>query len=129
MIEELVSILRKVTTTVKVAPFAIALFYLLTILGYMYMPDIAIYLLDTLLYFSPISVVLMFILSKQLRLCFWHRLECSLPVLCMVPGIIDDLFISLTEAATYINAVTLSLVLLLSIINAYFVFVKPSVRR
>lgn len=129
MIEELVSILRKVTTTVKVAPFAIALFYLLTILGYMYMPDIVIYLLDTLLYFSPISVVLMFILSKQLRLCFWHRLECSLPVLCMVPGVIDDLFISLTEAATYINAVTLSLVLLLSIINAYFVFVKPSVRR
>ena len=129
MKEWLVMTLRKVTTTVKVAPFFIALFYMLTILGYMYMPDAIIYVLDTCLYVSPLSVILMIILSKQVHLCFWHRLECSLPVLCMIPGAIDSLFYEFSEVATYVNAITLSFVLLLSLVNAYFVFVKPSVKR
>lgn len=125
----LIATLRKVTVTVKIAPFFLALFYMLTILGYMYMPETIIYLLDTLLYCSPTMVILLIILSKQLQLCFWHRLECSLPILCMIPGFVDSVIIPLSEVATYINAVTLSLVLLLSLINAYFVFVKPSVKR
>lgn len=129
MKEWLITTLRKVTVTVKIAPFVLALFYMLTILGYMYMPETIIYILDTLLYCSPTMVILLIILSKQLQLCFWHRLECSLPILCMVPGIIDVIVFPLSEAATYINAVTLSFLLLLSLVNAYFVFVKPSVRR
>ena len=129
MKEWLVRTLRKVTTTVKIAPFIIAVFYMLTILGYMYMPETVIYILDTMLYFSPASVALMFILSKQLQLCFWHRLECSLPILCMIPGAIDSLILPLSEVATYLNAITLSVVLFLSLVNAYFVFVKPSVKR
>lgn len=129
MREWLVATLRKVTITVKVAPFFLALFYMLTILGYMYMPETIIYLLDTLLYCSPVMVVFLIVLSKQLQLCFWHRLECSLPVLCMVPGMIDSVIFPLSEVATYINAVTLSFLLLLSLVNAYFVFVKPSVKR
>lgn len=129
MREWLVATLRKVTITVKVAPFFLALFYMLTILGYMYMPETIIYLLDTLLYCSPIMVAFLIVLSKQLRLCFWHRLECSLPVLCMFPGMIDSVIFPLSEVATYINAVTLSFLLLLSLVNAYFVFVKPSVKR
>ena len=129
MKEWLITTLRKVITTVKVAPFALAVLYMVTILGYMYMPDTIIYLLDTLLYCSPATVVLLFILSRQLQLCFWHRLECSLPILCMIPGAVDSLILPLSEVATYLNAITLSVVLLLSLVNAYFVFVKPSVKR
>lgn len=129
MIEALVSSLRKVTKTIKVAPFFVALFYMITILGYMYMPDSIIYLLDTLLYISPLSVVFLLILSKQVKLCIWHRIECILPVLCQIPAVIDSTMYQLSEVATYINAITLSVMLLLSLVNAYFVFIKPSVRR
>lgn len=129
MQEWLIKTLRKVTQTVKVAPFVVALFYMLTILGYMYMSDTIIYLLDTTLYFSPAAVVMMLILSKQVQLCFWHRLECVLPVICMIPSAIDILIYPLSETATYINAITLSVILLLSLINAYFVFVKPTAKR
>ena len=129
MVERLIAILRKVTTTVKIAPFFIALCYMLTILGYMYMPDAVIYVLDTLLYVSPLCVALLLVLSKQLHLCPWHRLECILPMVCMIPSAIDSLAYSLSEVATYINAIILSMVLLLSLVNAYFVFVKPSVRK
>ena len=129
MQEWLIKTLRKVTQTVKVAPFVVALFYILTILGYMYMSETIIYLLDTTLYFSPAAVVMMLILSKQVQLCFWHRLECVLPVICMIPSAIDILIYPLSETATYINAITLSVILLLSLINAYFVFVKPTSTR
>lgn len=129
MIEKLIAILRKVTITVKAAPFFIALCYMLTILGYMYMPDVVIYLLDTLLYISPLGVALLIVLSKQLCLCPWHRLECILPVVCLVPSAIDALVCPLSEVATYMNAILLSIVLLLSLVNAYFVFIKPSVRK
>lgn len=125
----LITTLRKVTLIVKVAPFVLAVFYMLTILGYMYMSEEMIYILDTMLYCSPTMVVLLVVLSKQLKLCFWHRLECSLPVICMLPGFVDSLICPLSNVATYINAVTLSFILLASLVNAYFVFIKPSVRR
>ena len=128
-VDELITTLRKVTNTVKIAPFVIAFFYMLTILGYMYMPEVVICMLDTMLYFSPASVILMLILSKQVHLCAWHRLECVLPVICMIPSAIDILICPLSEIATYVNAITLSVILLLSLINAYFVFIKPVVRR
>lgn len=129
MKEWLITTLRKVTLTVKIAPFVLAVFYMITILGYMYMPVIIINLLDALLYCSPTMCVLLIVLSRQLQLCIWHRLECLLPVLCMIPGVIDSTVLSLSEIATYINAVTLSFVLLFSLVNAYYVFVKPSVKR
>lgn len=127
--EWLVLTLRKVTHTVKVAPFVIAVFYMITILGYMYMPDFIIDILDLLLYISPLSIALLLILSRHLHLCIWHKLECLLPAVCMVPGLFDTLFVSLSEIATYINAILLSFVLLISLVNAYFVFVKPTVKR
>lgn len=129
MVDFLIATLRKVTRTVKVAPFFIAFFYMLTILGYMYMPDSVICVLDSFLYFSPISVLIMFVLSKQLHLCFWHRLECSLPLVCLVPSLVDSLLVPLSDVATYVNAIILTLILLLSLVNAYYVFVKPSVRK
>lgn len=129
MKEWLITTLRKVTLTVKIAPFVLAFLYMLTILGYMYMPETIIYLLDTLLYCSPTMVILLIVLSKHLQLCFWHRLECSLPIVCTIPGIVDSVLLPLSDLATYVNAVTLSLILLLSLVNAYFVFVKPSVRH
>mgnify|MGYP003305722510 CR=1 FL=1 len=125
----ILDVLRKVTTTVKLAPFIVAVFYMITILGYMYMPDEVITMLDTLLYFSPVSVAVLIILSNQLHLCVWHRFECVIPLLCMIPSVIDWFVIQLSEVATYINAIVLSVILLASLVNAYFVFIKPTVRK
>lgn len=128
-VNSILIVLRQVTKIVKLAPFVVAVFYLFTILGYMYMPDWIITILDSALYFSPASVVLLLILSRQLHLCNWHRAECLLPVLCMIPSLIDWLVYPLSEVATYVNAILMSVVLLASLVNAYFVFVKPSVRK
>lgn len=117
----LVVILRRVTNVVKVAPFVVAFFYLLTILSYMFMSDTFISILDFVVYTSPLCVVFLLILSRLLYLCKWHRLECVLPFICMLPALIDG-FIPLTSIATYINAITLIFLIVVSLVNAYFVF-------
>lgn len=121
--DNLVNILRRVTLVVKVAPFVAAFFYLITILSYMFMSDAFITVLDLMVYVSPLCMVLMLALSRALYLCKWHKLECILPFLCMLPAMVDN-FIPLASLATYINAVTLMLLIALSLINAYFVFKK-----
>lgn len=128
-VKEIIRVQKQVIQTVKLSPFFIAIFYMLTILGYMYMPDIVITFLDTFLYVSPLCVIIFLILSKQLGLCKWHKLECCLPVLCMLPSLFDWTIAPLSELASYINAILLSCILCLSLVNAYFVFIKPSIRR
>ena len=42
----------------------------------------------------------------------------------MLPALFDNLIIELTNVAAYINASTIALIFLLSLLNAYFVFIK-----
>lgn len=120
-----IQILRKVTKTVKIAPFVLAILYMLSMIGYMVFSDTVATILDYLFYISPSTIVILLILSKSTKMCVWHRLECVLPMVSMLPALFDDLIIELTNVAAYINASTIALVFLASLLNAYFVFIKP----
>lgn len=120
-----IQILKRVTRTVKVAPFILAVLYMMSMVGYLLFSDTVSVILDYLFYISPSTIVILLILSKSTKMCVWHRLECVLPLVSMLPALFDDLVIELTNVAAYINASTIAIIFALSLVNAYFVFIKP----
>ena len=121
----LVRILRKVTTIVKIYPFVYAVLYALCMIGYLVCDDAVSVMLDQLFYTSPIVVSCNILLSYSLKLCKWHRLQCLLPMFPLIPLFVDYLILPVSKLAFTINALTIMLLFILSLVNAYFVFIKP----
>lgn len=121
----IVQILRKVTRTVKIAPFILAVLYMMSMVGYLLFSDTVSIILDYLFYISPSTIVILLILSKSTKMCVWHRLECILPMVAMLPALVDDFIKRFTNSATVVNISTIGVIFLASLINAYFVFIKP----
>lgn len=121
----LVHILRRVTKIVKIYPFVYAVLYALCMIGYLVCDDIVSVMLDQLFYTSPIVVSCNILLSYSLKLCKWHRLQCLLPMFPLIPLFIDYLIFPVSKLAFTINALTIMLLFIFSLINAYFVFIKP----
>lgn len=121
----LVRILRKVTKIVKIYPFVYAVLYALCMIGYLVCDDAVSVMLDQLFYTSPIVVSCNILLSYSLKLCKWHRLQCLLPMFPLIPLFVDYLIFPVSKLAFTINALTIIAILMLSLINAYFVFIKP----
>lgn len=119
-----IQILKSVTKTVKIAPFVLAVLYMLSMIGYMLFSDTVATILDYIFYISPSTIAILLILSKSTKMCVWHRLECILPIVSMLPALFDELIMSLTNVAAYINASTIAFIFLASLLNAYFVFIK-----
>ena len=94
-------------------------------IGYMLFSDYVSTILDYLFYISPSTIVILLLLSKSTKMCVWHRLECILPLVSMLPALFDETIMNLTNVAAYINAATIAFISLASIVNAYFVFIKP----
>ena len=74
-IQAVVSILRKTTRTVKIAPFVLVTMYMLAMVGYMLFSDVVAVTLDTLFYVSHLDVILLWMLSRSMKMCNWHRFE------------------------------------------------------
>lgn len=125
----IVRILRRVTTIVKIYPFLYTMLYIICMFVYMFCSDEMATLCDQLFYTSPFMIVCAIGLSYSLKLCKWHRLECILPLLptCMV--LVDEFIYSFPKSASYLNAILIVVICLTSLINAYFVFIKPSASR
>ena len=121
----IVQILRKVTRTVKIAPFILAVLYMMSMIGYLLFSDPVSIILDYLFYISPSTIVILLILSKATKMCVWHRLECILPMVAMLPALVDDFILRFTNSTTVVNISTIGVIFLASLINAYFVFIKP----
>ena len=125
----IVSILRKVTKVVKIYPFVYAILYALCMFGYMIGSEGLSCALDQLFYTSPISILFALILSRSLKLCKWHKLECILPMIPLIHLAIDSYIIPLSYVSAIINVGTIIANCILSLINANFVFNKPSATR
>lgn len=121
----IVTILRRVTKIVKIYPFIYAGIYALCMIGYMFLSDETADILDQLFVTSPIVVSCNLLLSKTLKLCKWHRLQCLLPIVPLLPIYVDSYIYSLSKVGAYINTTIILLLFLASLINAYFVFIKP----
>lgn len=119
-----IQILRSVTRTVKIAPFVVAVFYMMSMVGYLMFSDTVATILDYLFYVSPSTIAILLILSKSTKMCFWHRLECVLPVVAILPALVDDFILRFTNSATIVNISTIGLMFFATLLNAYFVFIK-----
>lgn len=119
------SILRKVTRIVKIAPFVLVSMYMGAMIGYLFFSDIVATTLDTLFYVSPLVIILLWMLSRALKMCNWHRLECVLPLVPQLPIFFDDYISQFDYAGAVVNVCVVGLLFLLSLVNAYFVFIKP----
>lgn len=121
----IVKMLRKVTTIVKVYPFAYTSLYISCMLVYMFGTDGASILCDQLFYTSPFMIFCAIGLSYSLKLCKWHRLECILPILPSIIVLVDEYVLQLSKLGAYINSTLIIALCILSLVNAYFVFIKP----
>ena len=121
----IVKILRNATKIVKLMPFIYAIVYILCMVGYLLFSDEVATILDKMLYISPISIIFSLYLSRTLKMCVWHRIECILPLLPTLLVFIDEFIMQFTILYAYINVILISFLCIASLINAYFVFIKP----
>ena len=123
-IEGAIQILKKATATVKVAPFAFALLYLVALVVYLLFSDTIATMTDLLFYVSPVAVFFNLRMSKIFKMCKWHRLECLLPLLPIVIIFVNGFGFIIPDIAVYVNWSVNLIIFLLSLVNAYFVFIK-----
>ena len=121
----IIEIARKVTSVVKFSPFVFAVAYIITMICYIFCDDATATLLDQLLYTSPLVVIMNFRLSYSLKLCKWHRLECALPMFPLIPLAIDYCIYPISRFGAIVNGISILSLVILSLINAYFVFRRP----
>ena len=123
-IEAVISILKRSTKITKIAPFALVATYMFAMVGYMVFSESVAVALDTLFYVSPMVVILLWLLSRAFKLCNWHRFECVLPLVPQIPIFFDDYISQFDYAGAFVNISVIGLLFLLSLVNAYFVFIK-----
>lgn len=121
-LEGLIKRLRSVTLCVQIMPFAYTSLYLVAMIFYLFVDGPIISILDTLFYVSPVVVVQSLVLSNLLKLCFWHKIACTLPIAPQVPVVLDNTVISLSGLAALINITTTMIVAIILLIAAYNVF-------
>lgn len=122
-IEYVITKLRYVTTAVQIMPFVYTALYILTLFLYALCPEPVLWVLDTLFYTSPTVAVGFLILSHILKLCYWHKCACILPVVPQV-FVFADYLSPFTLTGRFITiGIPLALSILL-LIAAYNVFMK-----
>lgn len=121
----IIEIARKVTSVAKFSPFVFAVAYIITMICYIFCDDATATLLDQLCYTSPLVVIMNFRLSYSLKLCKWHRLECALPMFPLIPLVIDYYIYPISRFGAIVNGISILTLIILSLVNAYFVFRRP----
>lgn len=127
MEEYLFRIVKSVTTVIKHFPF----YYTFGLILYWLVAPLFSYesisTIDNLILLSAIMVAFLLRLSYCVKLCIWHRLQCALPLLPQAIAQIDEHLYEFGVYTSIINHATIAVVFILSLVNAYFVFMKPAV--
>lgn len=115
--------LRKATKIVKLYPFIYAALYLMCMAAYYVIGGALISVLDILFTITPIAIIPFIGLSRTFKLCKWHRLQCVILTFPVIP----ETYQILTEPSFLASVLSVSIgviIFLLSILNAYFMFIK-----
>lgn len=126
LVLRMLNILKHVTLFVKVYPFVNTSIFLATMLSYRYCEDSTCTLLDLLFYTSPLTVLLLLILSKLLKMCFWHKIQCILPIPPLLIGYIDEYIYEYSKGTLLTYNSILLLIVLLSLVNGYRIFIHKN---
>ena len=121
----IINILRRVTTLVKLYPFAYTALYICCMFAYIFGTENIAIFCDQMFYTSPFMILCAIGLSYSLKLCKWHRLQCVLPLLPSIAVMIDEYVYQISKVGACLNAVLITIMFIASLINAYFVFIKP----
>ena len=121
--------LRAITLTVQVIPFVYTGLYIIILCLYLFASESVLTVLDTLFYVSPVAVVAFLVESRILKLCRWHKLACSLPLLPQVVVAFDRWVYEFWVWETYIHISMSLLMAVLLLVAAYKVFIVPKDER
>ncbi len=124
-----IKILRRVTGTVKLFPFCYTAVLLLFWLVAPALSEAVITEIDSAIYLSALMAAFLIRLSYCVRLCVWHRLQCVLPLFPQAVAKIDAYVCEFGVYMALINYVVTWCVFAISLVNAYKVFIKPTVRK
>lgn len=120
-------VVRKVTKAIKLFPFLyIVLFLIVTPYVAYGNFDVALNL-SSLMYVSLLVVIFLIYLSYCVKLCKWHRIQCCLPLLPQITIFIDENIYEFGSEIALIDFITIAIIFILSLVNAYFVFIKPTI--
>lgn len=120
-----INVLRRVTKFIKLVPFAYALIFILCTIGQSLYSIEASECIGLIFYVSPIVSLTFVWLSYPIKLCNWYRFQCCLPMFSIPFTLIDENVVEFSLKMAWISYAFLLLIFLLSLINAYFVFVRP----
>ena len=118
-----IRIAQKATFLTKIMPFVLVFCYIVCLIAYMIVSDDVQSVFDSLFYVSPVVVAFELLFSKTFKLCKWHRLECILPLIPQFVIIVDSIH-TLSEFAAGLNVAVVFVMFVLSLINAYYTFIK-----
>ena len=122
-IEDLISILRRITLVVRVFPFIYTALYLVLYAAYAYgYSSTMLDIIDYLVFVSPVVVVAHLFYSKTLKLCKWHRMACALPLIPQAVDLLDNYWWHLSEGAWIVVMSTIGVTLVFFAFCVYKVF-------
>ena len=93
----LVTVLRRITRIVQLAPFAYLLLLAVYLLGECVLPEWSLRLFDNLLNVPAYAPVGFLFLGRMLKLCSWFRAACLLPFTTRVEGWVDSFVYTFTQ--------------------------------
>lgn len=125
----ILAIIRRTTKIIKVFPFLYIVLFLVVMPIECYAEYSVDISLSYLFFESPLMIAFLILLSYTVKLCKWHRLQCALPLLPQIADFVDTHLYEYGEALATFNFAILILLFILSLVNAYFVFIKPSSNR
>ena len=127
-VKRLILTLRSITLAVQIAPFVFASLFILDFALCSVASESVQEVFDRLFYTSPLVVATNLFHSRVLHLCKWHKTACLIPMLPQIVSFVDYYIIELTELEALItNLLTTTMVILL-LVAAYNVFLKPKRR-
>lgn len=125
----ILSVVRKTTRAIKLFPFLYIVLYLI-LLPFMAFGDIDMTEeISSMIYMSLVAIIFLVYLSYCVKLCKWHRLQCILPIIPQIVVVTDESVWEVDVNFALIFTIVYSLLIILSLINAYFVFIKPTQKR
>lgn len=122
----ILSVAKKATKAIKLFPF---LYIALFIVCYSISMFCDFYVLENIssaIFISPLVIAFLIYLSYAVHLCKWHRLQCTLPLIPQAVVFCDYYICELGEALARVNFAILIFIFILSLVNAYFVFIRPT---
>ena len=97
VVSSAITILRKATRIVQLAPFAYLVFYVAYMLFGAFASEETLCLADSVMTLTPITTGGLLACSRLFRLCRWHRIACLLPFSSQVEGYIDSYVFTFTQ--------------------------------